>query len=322
VRWYLNDASLQGQFVTTVAFGNALRVLMEARARSAALKQGLHTSRTMLTAPATSTMNMGKALAELSKEERDLVAIVRRWIDKNGPFIEDDRLSARDDYFEFEGLDVTDTGLGEAARRVAATFDAETFSFSGGSVDFTGSPLGVDQGLREDRLGRHDVPNQTDPGRLAEAAQDAEPLPDTWQAMVRYAQARFTNLNIAELHENKMLSREAFEASLRDRFLEDLLILDTYVNHRTVDGTEEAEARSIREKYFIGKHARITDESDENKNAFRDEMTFRRQTGENYFAPWHSKMKHRQFRLHFEWPLATHRQTLEVFYYGPKITKQ
>jgi hypothetical protein len=50
-------------------------------------------------------------------------------------------------------------------------------------------------------------------------------------------------------------------------------------------------------------------------------MTFAAADGREVFAPWHGKISHRYFRMHFEWPLAPERRKLPVLYLGPKITK-
>lgn len=320
MRWYLNDASLQGQFDTVEAFGDALRALMKARRN---VKIGLQTSQTFPQSKATGSATMREALGYLGRRDRNLTRTVMSWVDRNGPFIEDDREAVEDDYFEFAGMDVTDSGLGEAARRIAVGTDAATFSFAGGDVDFSGDPLVVDHGLAEDRLGSYNIGNVVDPERLVEMARESEPLPNSWPALVERARDRFPNLKIGDLHEIKALAHEPFDASLRDRFLELLRILDAYVAERQPDGSEGPRAREIIDTYFSqGDRSLFTGESSTNETAFEKELTFRRTSGERIFAPWHGKVSHRFFRLHFEWPLEVGRKELEIFYYGPKITKR
>ena len=43
--------------------------------------------------------------------------------------------------------------------------------------------------------------------------------------------------------------------------------------------------------------------------------------GREIFAHWHGKIKHRYFRMHFEWPVPRQATLLKVLYLGPKLTK-
>jgi hypothetical protein len=55
---------------------------------------------------------------------------------------------------------------------------------------------------------------------------------------VEGARARFRDLEISHLHGNAMLSREPFEASVRERVLALMGMLDEYMAGRGEDGTE------------------------------------------------------------------------------------
>ena len=71
----------------------------------------------------------GVRLAEVGRRlPRDKRVLLFQWAGRKGPFIEDDRQSTDDDLFLFDGEDVTDLGLGEAARRILATLPAATLS--------------------------------------------------------------------------------------------------------------------------------------------------------------------------------------------------
>ena len=73
--------------------------------------------------------------------------------------------------------------------------------------------------------------------------------------------------------------------------------------------------------YFKGERAAFSGESATNLIEFKDALTFSLGDGTTLFAPWHGKISHRYFRLHFEWPLESKRKKLSVPYFGPKITK-
>jgi hypothetical protein len=196
-----------------------------------------------------------------------------------------------------------------------------TYSFVGGQVDFAISPLEVDHGLPGDRYGRYSVANLWDIDTLVGQALAAEPPIRSWPALVEAARRRFPNLEIGELQANSALAREPFEASLRDRSLELMKVLNDYVANRNENGIEGPLARELIETYFTGDRALFTGESTTNQDLFAKEMTFSRASGGSYFAHWHGKISRRVFRLHIEWPLEKDRKKLEIFYLGPKITK-
>src|ERR1051325_9790215 len=106
VRWYVNDASLQGQFQETTSFEDLLRNLTSARARIDALRRGLYTTRTF----SERHVKPGLTLRETIRgcRERDLRAAVMVWLDRTGPYVDDDRIPEDDDYFECFDRDITD----------------------------------------------------------------------------------------------------------------------------------------------------------------------------------------------------------------------
>lgn len=319
MRFYLNDASLQGQFEEAAAFEGVLRTLVSARARIPTIERNLWLMRSTISAPASPLLTVREVLQRC--RDRDLQRAMLFWLDRRGPFIEDDRLRDDDDYFEHEGCAVTETGLGEAARRIKAGQACGAFSFEGGVVDHARDPLIVDQGLAEDRLGRHLVPNSWSIDHLVGRLLALAPPVESWAALVEAARLKFTNLDIWELHLNTTLAREPFQASISNSALALMTILDNYVGARRSDGVETPRAREIINDYFTGERAMFTGESLTNERVFRRELTFRLPGAPEVFAPWHGKISHRFFRLHFEWPLRDGREQLQIVYLGPKVTK-
>lgn len=319
MRWYLNDASLQGQFADLEHFEIGLRDLLGARARVPAIKQNLRSTRSLPEAMAGPGISVRQALQRC--RDRDLRIATFNWLDRTGPFVDDDRLEEQDDYFEYMGLEVTATGLGEAARRTKAGEDCGSFSFKGGPIDFAVDPLEVDHGLIEERYGRYSVLNHWRPDVLVEHALGNGPPINTWQALIETARARFEHLDIGDLHTDPMLAREPFEASVRDRTLALMQLLNHYMSGRDDNGAEGPRSREVIENYFTGERALFTGESATNEKKFQSEMTFVAADNRKVFAPWHGKISHRYFRMHFEWPLTPEHQKLPVLYLGPKITK-
>jgi hypothetical protein len=321
MHWFLNDASLQGQFGEPQEFEVILRALLRLRASEPEIRRRLRATRSFAESVVTHNLRLRELL--VGHNDKDLKRAILDWLDRSGPFIDDDRLPEADDYFEYDGLDVTVTGLGEAARRTKSKELCSSFSFVGGRKDFAVHPLDVDHGLPEDRLGRYSVPNIWDPGELAAQSAALEPLASNWAELFETARRRFPNLEIGSLEKNQLLAREAFEGSIRDRTLELLQILNDYVVSRDANGKETKAAREIIDLHFTGDKAAFTGESGTNQKDFKSAMTFTRSVdGENFFGHWHGKIRHRSFRMHFEWPLEGGRNTLEIFYLGPKLTKQ
>ncbi len=319
MRWYLNDASLQAQFIDLGQFESSLRDLLGARSRVPAIKQNLRSTRSLQEALAGPGVSVRQFLQGC--RDRDLRTATFNWLDRTGPFVDDDRLEEQDDFFEYMELEVTSTGLGEAARRTKAGENCAAYSFEGGAVNFAVDPLDVDHGLAEERYGRYPVRNHWKTDGLVEQALGSGLPIKTWRALIDAARARFKHLEIGDLHENPILAREPFEASVRDRALALMGLLDHYMSGREQSGAEGPKSRDVIETHFTGERALFTGESPTNQQKFRTEMTFVAADQREVFAHWHGKISHRYFRMHFEWPLAPERRTLPILYLGPKITK-
>jgi hypothetical protein len=250
--------------------------------------------------------------------------MVLRWLDRAGPFVDDDRWPEIDDYFEFEGLDVTDTGLGEATRRVKAGEHAATFSFCGGPIDFTGALLTVFHGIPDERIGRYSVSNLCTFDAFRTGVSEAIPPPRNWLALIETARSRFPKLWLPDaIHQNDALAREAFDSIICDRTLVLLDILNCYMDARNPDGSESAQAQQIIQTHFAGDRAAFSGESPTNQRQFKQQLTFQDPATPtvSLFAHWHGKISHRVFRLHFMWPVPPGLDRLKVVYLGPKITK-
>ncbi|MCC4252495.1 hypothetical protein LL251_08695 [Sphingobium naphthae] len=320
MRWYLNDASLQGQFADPAQFEEILRELLGVRARVPLIKQNLRSTRSLQDALAGPGMSVRQLLQRC--RDRDLRSATFNWFDRTGPFVDDDRLAEQDDYFEYNDVEVTSTGLGEAARRTKAGETCATYSFAGGPVDFARDPLEIDHGIPEERYGRYDVRNHWIAQMMVEQAVASGPSITSWAALVEAARARFPHLDIADLHTNSQLAREPFEASIRDRALALMALLNAYMAGRDEKGAEGPASKEVIDAHFKGDRAYFTGESPTNEDKFEDEMTFTASDGREVFAPWHGKISHRFFRMHFEWPMAPDRRRLPILYLGPKITKK
>jgi hypothetical protein len=322
VRWYINDVSLQGQFADVPAFEGILRGLIRVRVRVERLGRDLRSTRTLADRFVSTGVTIRDAMR--ASRDRDLRRAVLNWVDRTGPYVEDDRLAEADDYFEFASLDVTDSGLGEAARRIKAGDWASTFSFEGGAIQFAVSPLLVDHGLPEARLGVYSVENVWTIDDLAQSAINEGPPITSWQMLTNAARQRFPQLIIPDsIHQHAALAREPFEATIRDRALDLFGYLNAYMAGRGTDGAEGPAARYVIEKFFVGERALFSGESATNQKDFKADLTFTdpEDPSRVIFAHWHGKISRRFFRMHFEWPVPPDAQKLKIVYLGPKITK-
>lgn len=319
MKWFINDSSLQGQFGDRNVFRDRLRQLIELRTRHPRLKDSLRVSAMMPRSPVDGTATLSDVMFEA--KDRDLTRAVMSWFDRTGPFIEDDQAAENDDYFEYQGVEVTRTGLGEAARRTKLGENCATFSFEGGVIDFAVDPLVTDHGLVEERLGVYEVNNRWDAARLEDDIRAMRAPPTNWTELVTVARERFPHLDIADLDQARDLAREPFENSIANSALSLLSYLECYAADRRADGSAGPHGSEVVKQYFNGDRALFSDESESNKAQYSQELTFQSPDGRSVFAPWHGKISHRYFRLHFEWPFTPERDRIAVLYLGPKITK-
>lgn len=314
MEWHINDLSLAGQYGTPSDFRNALEPLLKLRHRSAAIATRIYCSRSFTKRPSTPSHSVQYAV--LALKDKDYTTLVLTWLSKAGPFWDDERHSNPDDYFHFEETDVTDQGLGEAARRRIGLIDAGAFSFPDSGNRFTRTPLRVGHGLPEEPLAEIDVPNWWDVSNLAVAA---TPRPESWTEMLDTARIRFQRLKFSEAI-NRDLRSVPFHGGIVDLIFERLSVLEAIADE-TMDarGSLSSRGKELIQEHFVGKKAQF---SSENPRRVSD-LSFPDPDNPNtqLFCPWHGKVKMGQFRIHFEWPRPENQQDIKVAYIGPKITK-
>jgi hypothetical protein len=243
------------------------------------------------------------------------------WVTSRGPFWDDSRIDNPDDYFELSGADVTDTGLGEAARVTLSGAAAGTYSFAGGGFDY--SPLHVQHGLPEEPLGNVEVLNFWACEQLIASAANCEPAPTNWVQAIDRARLTFEYLDIGPQAADS-LRREPFSLYVVERIFELLRVLHEFVESRNEDGTYSEKTHRLINDHFSGSKAWFTGESASNEDGFREQLTFKDvvNPGDSIFCPWHGKIKSPQFRIHFPWPIEGNQPKLKIVYIGPKLTKR
>jgi len=259
--------------------------------------------------------------------DRDFRVRVLQWVNQRGPFLDDERVEEPDDLFECLGIDVTDQGLGEAARRIARGFAAGAWSFVGGEINFARTPLEVVHGLLESPLGVYEVHNAWTSDAFRAQAMGTLAEPRSWLDLTMRLRLRFPRLLIPDaFYENANLRAEPYNSAIGDRTQELCRHLDEYMASRNPDGSDSERTREIVRTLFsnaAGAEPLFTGESSSNQRNFKDEMTFPDPLAPNrrIFAHWHGKIRHRFFRMHFQWPVPRTSQQMKVMYLGPKLTK-
>ena len=288
---------------------------MRQREQMPILNKEFYCSRTLHTRAVTPNDTFQTAV----QSDRALLRPVLSWLTKNGPFWEDDRQPNTDDYFVFGESDVTDQGLGEAARRTLAGKECLSFSFPKGDFDFT--PVEILQGLPESPLATISITNIWTFAELKVSTHAAMPKPTNWVQMLSNAENLFNALALAPGCIDA-LKKEPFSAYIAERVFELLRILNEFMECRNADGSYSVRNNQLIDDYFSGGKAWFSDESETNRHKFKWDLSFPDpdRPGQKVFCPWHGKIKFRQYRIHFEWP-SNSCSKLRVLYIGPKITK-
>lgn len=322
MRLYLNDASIQEQFQNFQDFLDIFQRLLILKNRYKYLNESFHITRSLSNRKIGNDMTLRQVL--MMSGQREFRSALILWLDRNGPFMDDDRLAEENDYFECLGIDVTNSGLGEATRRIKFGWDALSFSIHGGQINFAISPLSVRHGLEEEPYGDYSVNNIHTFDVLETLADSARQKPTNWSELITTARENYSLLNIPDyVYTNPLLAREPFDSVISDRFLNLLNYLNQYMAGRRDDGAEGPESQEIVRKFFNGDRALFSGESITNQRNFAADLTFADPDDEQktIFAHWHGKISHRFFRLHFEWPVPANAKQLKIVYLGPKITK-
>lgn len=313
---HFNDLSLCGQFATPDSFRTAIQPVLEFRRHHSRLGQRLYCSRSLSQRPATPQHTVQQAV--LATDDRNFKGLILRWLGA-GPFWDDEREENPDDYFHYEGEDVTLQGLGEAARRRIHLIDAGCFSLTEGTDRYARTPLNVNHGLEEDPLGVIAVPGFWNSAELPAILSQVS---DSWRSLVAEADARF---NLLWLHPDILhpLEKIPFDSVIAERVMSLFSVLQSIAAEKNTDGSLTEYGVQIWQQYSVGDSAWFTDESDQNKIDFSRVLEFcDPEYGGKISASWHGKIKHLQFRVHFEWPMRIDRTQIRIFYLGPKLTKR
>ncbi|UQR61600.1 hypothetical protein LRP30_32965 [Bradyrhizobium sp. C-145] len=295
--------------------------LVAARSRCRHLAKTLYCSFALPNRRGWPPETLQQTIASFSRDEKTQVLA---WLSQRGPFLEQDRQDVENDLFFFETEDVTDLGLGEAARRLTHRSQSAVYSFANGSTrDFRRTPLPVIHGLLEEPYGSLDVPNCWTLEDLLKLSETAVPDPESWREVLTRSRDQFDRLILGD-HCLATLQGTPFSPALARRIVALLGILQAIMQEMDENGALSRKGEELRQTYFVGDRALFSDESDTNKAQFKEEMTFVDpcDAEKRLTCFWHGKINTPKFRVHFDWPVSSPRGGMRVPYIGPKISKK
>lgn len=315
--WILNDLSLSKNEKCFEDFFHEFEDFLNCVASTTTLKTDFLCSREIGNALVIENTSFMQAV--MQQAPRNLKSRIISWVNKHGPYWDDNRAYNDDDYFEYKNIDVTNQGLGECSRRSALNINTSTYSFDG-SFNFT--PLFIDHGLKEDRLGNFEIKNLWSLANLKQEALSTLPAPKNWKESYDRLVSNHQKLNFSE-DILQQLSPTPFTITIHDRLNELCRVLEEYLASRDADGRHTENTEKILQDHFHGSKAWFSDESATDKHKFKNELTFKNpRSGKPGIFTYHGKVKTPQVRIYFEWPVKPNQNNIHVVYIGSKITKK
>lgn len=280
----------------------------------------VHCHRALLTNKPIRNLTMQQALGRLAVSERRAAMV---WFTRGGPFWDDLRKHARDDYLECGDKIVTDSAVGEAAYRVLHDVECGLVSVTPSHWDF--SPVEVTWRREAEELDDQiaSIENWRDAAGLENTLQDRPPPLLSWVELGNVSKSRFTSLTFADDCFEHLLGNP-FSTNSAARILFLLGILNQLAGAFDANGVRTSEGHRIYQNYFTGgKNALFSDSSESEKNDFRGKLTFPNPDDRQrrILCAWHGKERHLNLRLHFSWPIRFGKPVY-IVYAGPKLTKR
>lgn len=314
VAWIVNDLSAGGQYAALDDFLTDFEGLLAAARELRKAGHSVSCARPLRYRQITAETTVLDAVHTIPVLERRYLALA--WLTK-GPFWTSPPEGEGVVYRHVE--DVTEQGLGEAARRRWLGEDARSFSFRG-LPDFEVAVLEV-QCLRAgaEAIEISSVPNAWEIATLRDIVPTvAEPT--GWMGMVDEACARFAGLQIARDQIVEEMSKYPFDKGAKNRLLEILTWLNELSLARTEHGDGSAEVAAWLQRYAGSARAAFSSEKPKNPAVFEFPDPF---SGRKIYCPWHGKVHNPlQYRVHYEWPAPQGQRQIKVLFIGEKITKR
>ena len=316
MRIFLNELALADAWTSTSSVHRPLNQILQVRQQEPLLRDALYCARRMGEVRNAAGIDLFRAAQKLPRDTR---VQLFEWIAKRGPFIENDRQFIDEDLFFFDDVEVTDLGLGEAARRIRADLRAATLSLVGNKHSrFSGSPLSVIQGFPDEIIAEVPVPNYTESKSLVDVLRAMAPSPTNWHDFLDVCRHRFNLLHIGP-HCDATLGRLPYMPVARRQIMELLNVLQRVRAEMNDAGQLSPQGLELRNTFFTGERAWFSNESESRRNRPRD-FTFPDPGGGNdVVCFWHGKVSTAAIRIHFDWPVDPGARRLRVVYIGQHI---
>ena len=313
---FANELSVERQFRDAASFRTALSRLLSVRKVAREFDREVRCRRGFAQVEPVPGIPFRQAVQGMG---RDRERTVMQWLDRSGPFWDDERRHGEDDWLECRGEVVTDPAVGEAAYRVREGEECGLVSARPGDWDFSPVPVTFEPHGASDEE-ELEIENWRVPETLRIRLESMEPPPGSWVAVEAAAHRRYSRLRFAERCFIP-LRGVTFNRSAAARVLHLLGVLDRLAAAFETDGQRTMEGNHIHGNYFVGRTAPFSDSSEAEKSKFRNELTFPHPDapGSVLFCPWHGKERHSLLRLHFSWPIQAGKPVY-VVYVGRKLT--
>lgn len=319
----LNELSMDGQYATDGEVRAAVDAVMSLRRPIQEAGWQVRVPRIIGECRATRGNTLRSVVR--SAPDRTWKRGVLLWIDRSGPFVDDDGPGGADEFVEFVAADgarelVAGSALAEAARRVGLGQDARTVSFAP-HPKYNDSSLALCWVHADDDREDLRVLNYWTLQAVLDCLVTVAKPFRGWSDLEDRARRGFPQLAFPD---NAFCVRDLpFSRAAAERIWWLLDVLARMKAELRADGALSDRWRQFHRNYFEGKRAAFTDSSDPEKREFRSLLTFRHpeRSGETLFCPWHGKISHMTLRLHFTWPMRNG-EPLFVVYVGPKLTKR
>ncbi len=314
----INDLSLDGQFHDLNVFMESIRRIMTIRGiMRRTYSRELYCNRTIANSQVNTQLSMRQAMRYFSIDEQ---RAIMSWLDKAGPFWDEDQQHDSNDWYELpDGTVVTDTAVGEVANCVYVGIDRRLISLK--PSDYIHNPIKVNKIIDDDKIEDIYVVNYWNVDDVREALDVAQTPISSWDELRTRSEDHYSELTFVE-DAFKPLAKHPFSQSAAETIYQRLNILNQIQMNREENGGFTSEGLKLNTHYFTGGRAWFSDESRTNKHHYRQKLTFPNpdDPNNNLFCPWHGKVSHRCFRIHFSWPVSA-TNPLYIVYIGPKLTK-
>ncbi|WP_129629001.1 hypothetical protein [Candidatus Oscillochloris fontis] len=317
---FVNDLSLHGQFGDYQAFRRSLDDVLACRTCAANYQRTLRVPRSIIERQVTPQADFRQAVQ--ANRDRNFVMLIMEWLNKRGPFVEDDLLRNPNEYLALsDDTLVTDEAIGEAATRHFQGLSAGLISFAPSTYQHT--PISVHWHHDDGSVESCALPNCCEPEQLQCLLESYRQPPESWNDFIAQLPGRFPHLTFLPGLED-YLKGTTFSPYLVERSFVLLDVLNRLKTCFDAEGQRTAAGEELIDNFFRRDKALFSDSSDSEKNdpVFRNAMTFKDPDGHELICFWHGKVKRPiQFRIHFSYPIQSH-TPLYVAYIGEKLTKK